>query len=96
MTHAKQKCKTFDEIKPTIDSLVLSIKMDVLKRSEAEWFVGLTDNEKNPLNSNHFFYCCSIEDAKNLKEYILGTFKKLSIGEDHGTNQTIVYIIAEY
>lgn len=92
----KQNCKTFNEIKPSLDSLLLSIKMDVLKRSEAEWLVGLTDSDNNSLNANHLFYCCTNEDAKILKEYILETFKNFSEGNDFGSDQTMVYIIAEY
>ena len=96
MTNAKKDCKTFEEIKPTLDNLILTVKINEPKRSEAEWFAGLSDSDQNPAKANHFFYCCTFEDAKALKEYILKSFEKFSEGKDHGTSPTMVYLIAEY
>lgn len=96
MKNSIETCQKFEEIKISLSEVIISIKTDEPKRVEAEWYVGLTDSMKRPKKRNHLFYCCSVEDAKQLKDYILVTHKEFNEGKNYGKNQKYVYIVAEY
>jgi hypothetical protein len=98
MTNAKSISRTFKEIEKSLRKVIIKVISEEAKSLEANWFVGLTDSDKEPVNANQLFHCCNQNDTLKLKEHILNEYsnRRFVEGEDYGTNQTIVYIIAEY